>query len=261
MPSPQTPRATLAPATYKTRQRVRLKPGLDNVNDDDIVIYYTVDGSPPDADSPIYHEGESIALPTGRIVLKAVAVNKYNKVSNTLEINYKIEAKPWPLSGCTTDDTINGLKLYQTTMTEFQLAFGEGTPSEEEISLEGFETECRKYEYPWGYAVMNRTKTGWVLAELYITSTGTFTPPRGTNLGDTESFVTGKFRDMGQVESESGNRGLYANSDGTGKIWLQEDGTKIIRYRADAPDSAFWQLDYHVNKNGTVDAIDWLYCP
>ena len=31
MPSPQTPRASLAPNTYKQRQRVRLWPGLDNV--------------------------------------------------------------------------------------------------------------------------------------------------------------------------------------------------------------------------------------
>ena len=68
MPSPMTPRCTLAPNTYKHRQSVKLKPGKDNENDDDIVIYYTVDGSNPDADCPVYN-GEAIWLPNGRATL------------------------------------------------------------------------------------------------------------------------------------------------------------------------------------------------
>ena len=62
MPSPMTPRATLAPNTYKTRQSVKLKPGLDDERDTSIVIYYTIDGSVPDSDSPIF-DGEPINLP------------------------------------------------------------------------------------------------------------------------------------------------------------------------------------------------------
>ena len=259
MPSPQTPRATLAPNTYKNRQRVKLKPGKDNENDSDIVIYYTVDGSNPDADSPIF-TGEAIVLPTGWVTLKAVAVNRYNKVSNQLERKYKIEAKPWPLSGWDMTEPIQGLNLYQTGMMDFQKEYGEGTLAEEYISAE-FESECRRYDYSWGYAVMNRTRAGWVLVELYMTNTSGFKLPRGTNVGDTEAYVTGKFRDMGQVESASGNRGLYDTGSGTGKIWLQEDGTKIIRYRCSTADSRMQQLDYHVNKAGTVFAVDWKYEP
>lgn len=261
MPSPQTPRSSLAPNTYKTRQRVRLKPGLDNENDDDIVIYYTVDGSPPDADSPIY-TGEAFWLPGGRVTLKAVAVNKYNKVSNMLEILYKIEI-PEPLRGYNfEEDAPKDFTLYVTTMTEFQRLFGEGTLAGP-VTLENLETECRRYDYDWGYAVMSRIKSGWVVAEVCLTKEGApIAAPRGTRIGDTESAVTGKFRDMGQVESPSGNRGLYSSKDGTGKIWVQEEGGKIIRYRCYTADSAhWWQLEYRLGVNGTVTSIDMRYDP
>ncbi|MGN0779344.1 MAG: hypothetical protein ACI4MJ_09375, partial [Aristaeellaceae bacterium] len=85
--------------------------------------------------------------------------------------------------------------------------------------------------------------------------------PRSTAIGDTEDYVVSRFRDMGQVESPSGNRGLYENNNGKGKIYKQEDGTKIIRYQAFTADSHTWQLDYILNTNGTVTAIDMLYIP
>lgn len=259
MPSPQTPQCNLAPGAYKTRQRVRLKPGKDNLNDDDIVIYYTVDGSNPDADCPIY-TGEPVQLPSGHVVtIKAVAVNKYNKVSNMLEVKYKIEAKPYPLTAWELTETVAGLELNKTTMIDFQSAYGEGTLVE---TLTGgdFETECRKYEYPWGYAVMNLTKKNWVLVELYFTD-GTFKGPRTTGVGDPEDYVVGKFKDLGQLPSASGNRGLYALDSGSdGKIWLQEDKTKIIRYRV-RTESHWYQLEYYVNTNGSVSAVDYRYIP
>lgn len=257
MPSPQTPRANLAPNTYKNRQKVKLKPGLDNMEDTDIVIYYTIDGSPPDADSPIF-DGEAFWLPGGRVTLRAIAVNKYGKISNPLEILYKIEAKPYPLTAYTYEDTANDLKLYITTMTEFQKRYGEGR-LEEEYNAPELETDCRRYVYDWGYAVMSRARNGWVLAEIRFTSN--FKGPRGTGIGDSENFVIGKFRDMGQVASASGNRGLYSTSDGTGKIWVQEDGTRIIRYKCNATDGHMWQLDYIVSKGGEVSAIDMKYLP
>ncbi len=259
MPSPQTPRSSLAPNTYKQRQRVRLKPGLDNENDDDIVIYYTIDGSAPDADSPIY-TGEPFMLPGGRVTLKAVAVNKYNKVSNMLEILYKIEAKPYPLSAWTPEDGPKDFTLYSTTMTDFQQVFGAGE-LEGNVTLSDLDTECRKYNYAWGYAVMSKVKNGWVLAEVNVnTETGPFRWPRGTNVGDTEDFVVSKFRDMGQVASGSGNRGLYSNDEGFGKIWVQEEG-KIVRYTCYTEDSHRWQLEYRSNRNGYITEVDIRYLP
>ena len=260
MPSPQTPQCNLAPGAYKTRQRVKLKPGQDNLNDDDIVIYYTVDGSNPDADCPIYN-GEPVQLPSGHtVVLKAVAVNKYNKVSNMLERRYKIEAKPYPQTAWELTETIEGLELNRTSMIDFQTAYGEG--SQETLdNYEGFEGECRKLTYDWGYAVMTLAKRSWVLVELYFTDPTVFRAPRETGVGSPADFVVGKFKDLGQVESTSGNRGLYALDNGSdGKIWLQADGSKIIRYRI-RNEGHWYQLDYFVSQNGTVKAVDWKYIP
>ena len=262
MPSPQTPRCNLAPGAYKTRQKVRLRPGIENENDDDIVIYYTVDGSNPDADSPIY-TGEPVQLPSGHTVtIKAVAVNKYNKVSNMLEVSYKIEAKPYPLTAWEISETIAGMELNKTTMQDFQSAYGEGTQVEMEPNPD-FETECRKYEYPWGYAVMTLARKNWVLVELYFKDGTTFKAPRGTGTGDPMDFVVGKFKDLGQLKSASGNRGLYALNNGSdGKIWKQEEktGKQIIRYRI-KNEGHYYVLDYYVDQNGTVTAVDWWYKP
>lgn len=260
MPSPQTPQCNLAPGAYKTRQRVRLKPGQDNMNDDDIVIYYTVDGSNPDADCPIY-TGDPVQLPSGHtVVLKAVAVNKYNKVSNMLERRYKIEAKPYPLTAWELTENIAGLELNRTSMIDFQTTYGEGRQETLE-GYEGFESECRKLTYDWGYAVMNLAKRSWVLVELYFNDASVFKAPRDTGVGSPEDYVIGKFKDLGQIQSTSGNRGLYALENGSdGKIWLQEDDTKIIRYRI-RTEGHWYQLEYYVSKNGTVTAVDWRYIP
>ena len=258
MPSPQTPRATLAPNTYKTSQRVRLKPGLDDEKDTSIVIYYTVDGSIPDSDSPIFN-GDPILLPNGWVTLKAIAVNRYRKLSNMLEVKYKIEANPKPKTAFTAEDTVDKLRINQTTQLEFMETYGEGTPAGT-VQSDGFETECRRFDYPWGYAVMNLTRKNWVLVEVCFRTTDALNGPRGTQVGDTGQYVVDKFKDMQQVESKSGNRGLYSTNDGTGKIWVQENGEKIIRYRY--PIESHWvQLEYLLNTAGNVKQIDLKYIP
>ncbi len=70
-----------------------------------------------------------------------------------------------------------------------------------------------------------------------------------------------KFRDMQQVESPSGNRGLYATDSGSsGKIWCRENDEKIIRYRY--PVESHWvQLEYLLSASGTVKNIDLKYIP
>ena len=258
MPSPQTPRATLAPNTYKTSQQVRLKPGADDEKDSSIVIYYTIDGSTPDSDSPIF-DGEPIQLPNGWVTLKAIAVNRYRKLSNMLEIKYKIEANPKPKAAFSEEDTIGSVKINQTTQAEFFSAYGNGEPAGT-VEQEGFTTECRRFDYPWGYVVVNLSKKTWVVVEISFRSSGTLTGPRGTQIGDSEAYVVDKFRDMLQVASRSGNRGLYSTGTATGKIWVQEDGGKIIRYRY-AVDTHWVQLEYLLNSAGNVVNIDLKYIP
>ena len=259
MPSPMTPRATLAPNTYKSRQTVKLKPGIDDERDTSIVIYYTIDGSIPDSDSPIF-DGEPITLPTGWVTLNAYAVNRYRKLSNMLTVKYKIDVNPWPKTAFGEEDTIGKLTLLKTTQQEFSHNYGEGEAAGT-VQLEGFDTECRRFNYPWGYVVMNLSKKVWVLAEVSFGGESGMTGPRETKVGDTEEAVVGQFKDMMQVASKSGNRGLYALESGaSGKIWLQENGEKIIRYRY--PVSNSWvQLEYLISTAGIVKNIDYKYIP
>ncbi len=259
MPSPMTPRATLAPNTYKSRQSVKLKPGVDDERDTSIVIYYTIDGSIPDSDSPIF-DGEPITLPTGWVTLNAYAVNRYRKLSNMLTVKYKIDVNPWPKTAFGEEDTIGKIVLLKTTQSEFSHNYGEGEAAGP-VEMDGFDTECRRFDYPWGYVVMNLQKRVWVLAEVCFGDGSGMTGPRDTKIGDTEEAVVGAYKDMGQIASKSGNRGLYAlDSGASGKIWLQENGEKIIRYRY--PVNSSWvQLEYVVSAGGTVSRIDYKYIP
>ena len=119
---------------------------------------------------------------------------------------------------------------------------------------------CRRYHYTWGYATFQQVAGTRYIVELYSTANA-LQYPRSTRIGMTEREIVTKFRDLGQVESPSGNRGLYSNGDGTGKIMMQADGSKIIRYIAYTPDSHYWQLDYNLNRQGTVESIYQRFIP
>lgn len=275
MPTPLQPAVLLAPGTYDRRISVTLRPGtltkdqleknpgyaatLSDEVAQTITIYYTIDGSTPDEDSPRYTTGDKIQMPGGNVTLKAISVNGYGKSSTIKEVGYKFNQKPWMKTMMTVDDVIGDWKLASTTKEVFTQKCGEGTATETVYNYTiGMDME--KITYDWGYACFARLRTANVLVELYMTR-NEFTAPRKTQIGNTEEEVISVYKDFGQVESPSGNRGLYEKDFSKGKIYKQEDGTKIIRYRVETGDSHIWQLDYELSTAGTVQAIRWSYEP
>ena len=124
--------------------------------------------------------------------------------------------------------------------------------------INGFKTELRKIEYPWGYVVMTLDRRNWVLVELRFHDGSTFKAPRGTGIGDPMDFVIGKFRDMGQVATAKGNRGLYCLDNGSDGKYLKK--ANAIRYRI-RKDGTWYQLEYHLDSSGTVEEIVYRYIP
>jgi len=245
MPSPASPYIRLAPKTYKRRQKVYITPGDENEN---VTIYYTIDGSTPDADSPIY-TGEPVALPTGRVTMKAIAVNEYGKSSNAREVSWKITVSPYPKEEYTQNDTFKDFQLMKTTQEAFENKYGKGR-DETLVKVGGFEEACKQLTYDWGYAVFGRAATGtWMVCQVHMTQNIT-TGPRNTKIGDDMDKVIGLFKDMNQLASPSGNRGLYQIEDkGRGKLYKLEDGTYSLQYRCTTSESNTLDLIYHFTNN------------
>ena len=127
LPTPLQPDSNLAPQTYTKRRTVSLRPGklsdedleknpgyaatLDDPVAQTITIYYTIDGSQPDKDSPIW-DGTPIQLGTtgGYVTLKALSVNGYGKQGNTLEVKYKFDVNPGHKKVYSVEDTIDDMQ-------------------------------------------------------------------------------------------------------------------------------------------------------
>ena len=225
-----------------------------------ITMYYTIDGSQPDQDSPIW-DGTPIQLGLygGYQELKAVSVNGYGKQGNTLEVRYKFETSPSYRKTYSAEDVIADLKLGATTREAFRTKYGNGE-GPEMVVLNTVEGECEKYTYDWGYASFMKIKSGWVLADLMFTN-NQFTGPRDTKIGMTESKITGMYKDFGQVVGATGiKRGLYYESESKqGVISILSAGDKIIYYRVGTADGHVWQLEYHIGTDGTCNAIRWFF--
>lgn len=276
LPTPLQPDSNLAPNTYSGKRKVTLRPGT--LSDEDleknpgykatltdpvaqtITIYYTIDGSQPDQDSPVW-DGTPIQMGTygGYQVLKAVSVNGYGKQGNMLERTYKFETTPGYRKVFSVEDTIADLKLGTTTREAFRTKYGEGK-GPEMVILNTVEGECEKYTYDWGYASFMKIKSGWVLADLMFTN-NQFTGPRDTKIGMTESKITGLYKDFGQVVGATGiKRGLYyKNEDEQGVISILPTGEKIIYYRVGTADGHVWQLEYYLGVDGKCTSIRWFY--
>ncbi len=253
LPSPDAPRAGLAPNTYERQQRVWLRyPGKES----NITMYYTLDGSTPDLNSPRY-TGDPILLPGGRVTLKAIAVNSYGKTSNVMEVGYKINRVNFREMYSETD-TFQGFKLLETTQDVFIQANGQPS-SQETVTVKNIEGECHKLNYSWGYCTVAYISGQWLVVEVYETQ-DKFAAPRGTRIGNAEKEVTGNFRDMLQPNSQNGDRSLYYDGNSTGIIKLTPENQKSIQYACYTLESNRIMLQYDLT-NGVVTAISHKFAP
>ncbi len=270
-PTPPAPKCNLAPNTYKTLREVSLRPGnlsetqkagLTKAEQAEIeshyVYYYTIDGSTPTEESPVY-DGTPIKLPSGRVTLKAVCVNQYGKMSPTLEVGYKFNVSPYPLDMYGESDTFGSFTLNKTSIDEFKAAFG--NPSQElETTYLNLTNSARHLQYNWGYAVFILENSAWQLVRVDMNSE-IGTPPRGVGFGSTESEIVSVYKDFGQVEAPNGTRGLYYEYPNVGQVLVNDDGTRTVRYSCQISTSKVWVLEYDLDSNGRVKHMANYYQP
>ncbi len=256
LPVPVAPKSSLQPGSYGPRQRIWLRydpPKEDKLSEDekqkDITIYYTIDGQTPTANSPIY-TGEPFFLPGGKkVVVKAVAVNGYGKASNTMEVEYQVNA---PFKYYFNEkDEFGDFTLMKTTRDAFVKKYG-APAAENEITDSLVSGLCVSLTYAWGEARFTMTDKGYVL--YYIdTASASMAGPRKTKLGMEEEKLTALFRDMGQAYNQNGDRSLYWDeSAGYGKIVYQDIVREYVEYFRKQTDGNTTTLRYQMeNKKVT----------
>lgn len=246
LPNPSAPYPSLASDTYNSA-KVKLR----NTNDFDVTIYYTIDGTSPTANSPIY-TGDPIELPGGKSIhLKAVCVDAYGKVSNELDVEYEIlqSFKRY----FNESDEFSGFSIMSTTRDAFVRKYG--NPIEEtEIEDSAIPDLCMKLSYSWGEARFYSSEKGFIL--YHVETTGSMmTAPRSTKVGMTVREITEKFRDLGQKENQDGSRSLYHDDkQGTGMIYITDENSCRIEYVYFRNDDSQVTLCYYAD-NDRVNRI------
>lgn len=255
-PTPAAPKTNLAPNTYNSRKTVILRPG-DSKSKETLTFYYTIDGSTPTVESPVF-DGTPIQLPSGRVTLRAVAVNEYGKMSSTCEVGYKFDVKPHPLEVYSESDQFEGFTLGATSPQEFTGRFGEPAQTISTQYLYMSE-EAQQMDYPWGSAVFVLMGNKWILTRVEMNSE-IARGPRGVGFGSSEADITGVYKDMGQIKSPNGNRGLYYADPDIGQVLQNEDGTTTVQYSCKTLESKVWYLQYVLSR-GRVNKIVHYYQP
>lgn len=238
LPRPTAPKSNRQPGEYNKPFKVMLR----NIGDDpDVRMYYTVDGSRPTTNSPEFTD-EGILIPAGRIRLRAIAINKYGKESNELQIEYKVKGKTEKyFSG---DDKVASMAIMEYDYQKFVERFGSpiNEVKGEDSLVKGTATLLT---YPWGEARFTQREVGNVLYYL-DTVDSSMTGPRNTAIGQSLSEITSKFRDKAQPAGPFGDRGLYYDqSVGYGAYTASPD---------DPSDGAleYFYQDYNALHTGSV---------
>ncbi len=271
-PTPPAPKCNLAPNTYtklhtvslrageptQTKEERRKKTKEQLAMEDNQTFYYTIDGSTPDAQLSPKYDGTPITLPSGRVTLKAIAINGYGKQSSTMEVGYKFEVKPYLLEMYAETDTFSGFALMSTTQEEFVAQFGQPR-SEVPTQYLSVEAEAQHLEYPWGYAVFVLSGNQWLLARVEMNQSFT-SAPRGVGFGSTEGEITAAYKDFGMKPNQDQSRNLYYDDPNSGVILQNADGTRTVQYSCGTLKSKVWVVQYHLS-NGRCVRIDHFYKP
>ncbi len=238
LPRPLAPKSNYKPGEYKRPFHVKLR----NIGDDpDVRMYYTVDGSRPSENSPEF-TGDGILLPPGKVTLRAIAVNKYGKSSNELQVGYKIGGKF--KNYFNSSDSVANMPIMEYDYADFIERYG--APQKELTGTDELvKGSCTLLSYPWGEARFTLSDKGNLLYYL-DTNDQAMKGPRGTGIGQSMDDVCSEFRDMGQLAGPTGDRGIYYDQ----KVGNAE-------YIVDSDDPAFGLLnysyqDYDATHTGTV---------
>lgn len=243
LPVPEAPKCSLAPGTFETKQRIWLR-YPDEKNADKMTIYYTIDGQSPTANSPIY-TGEPVVLPGGRIHIKAVAVNEYGKVSNEMDVEVKINIgfKRYFYE----NDTFDDFTILTTSYDRFTTLYG--NPVEEMEITDVMPGTCLKLSYSWGEAKFYMSERGYVLYALE-TNASSMKGPRNTKIGMSLTDVTEKYRDMGQLHDQNGDRSIYWDeAEGYAKLYKLDDNSSRLDYVYYTEDGGSMILSYHLQSD------------
>lgn len=253
-PTPSAPKSRLLTGEYDRPKRIYLYMEDTSITGDTegqiITIYYTIDGTAPNIDSPTYTD-EGFMLPGGSTTLRAVAVNQYGKVSNEYVGTYKINT-PYATVFQDSKDQFKSFTLGSTTYDAFKRVYGMG--AEETVDTPDTRSgHALRVTYEWGAAYFTETEQ-----TLYAVSTGNaaMVGPRGSRVGMKTEEVTALFRDRGQAANAKGNRSLYYNeSAGYGRYWKDGDTASRLEYVSFREDNAQTNLIYYL-ENETVTRID-----
>jgi len=251
LPTPMAPKANMASKTYERPIRVSLR--IVDEEDRNVDLYYTIDGSKPTMDSPRY-KGDPILLPGGRVLLRAIAVNRYGKISNEMIVEYKINAgfKKYFRA----EDQFADFELLKTSREAFVSKMGapSGTHEIEDDAVIGDVTQLI---YPWGEARFFSGEDGEMLYHI-DTGSAAMKGPRGSAVGMQIKEVTDKFRDMGQLPNERGSRGIYYDiAEGYARYTVESDDplAGLLEYiYVGSPDGTTTLLNYQI-QGGRVTRI------